>query len=853
MKRGFYLRGKTEWLLKGMFISLLCFFCITSSSISQTASLTIQPTLSNNTLKIVIDDNYPPYVFRDASGNVQGILIDQWKLFEKKTHLPVEIHAMDWGKALHDMAQGKYDVIDTVFYSEKRAQVFDFMKPYADIPVPIFFHKNISGISNASSLKGFKVAVKKGDNCIDILKSFGITDLVEYDSYEAIVKDAKEKKIVIFVIDLPPAEYYLYKYGIQDEFKYTEPIYTGQFHRAVKKRDTITMMKVANGFKSISKRELNAIERKWMGTPLIRPEYLRNAVITIALIIILILTLAAWNAVLRHKVREKTVALTRLLDQYKSSEERYRMLAENSHDLIILHDMEGKILYLSPSFKTITGYETEDFLGKSPDILIHPDDVNMAFTQILKLMQTGKDSELFEFRVKYCDGSYRWIESIARPIRNEQRQVTNILSVHRDITERKKAEAEKKQLEAQVQHSQKLESLGILAGGIAHDFNNLLAAILGNIDLALMEIQDNTGIRTYLIEAEKATHRSADLCRQLLAYSGKGRFVISPVNLSDLVSDMTRILELSISKKASLQYHLVKDLPFFEGDDSQIRQIIMNLVLNASESLENREGIIRISTGLKNLKKEYFNECIIQDSAVEGDYVYIEIEDNGCGMSRETQSKIFDPFYTTKFTGRGLGLAAVLGIVRSHKGNIRIYSEPGTGSIFQVFFPVVKGSYVPPRQKSAITEEINNNIPEPSESLAEAPIAHGTILLVDDEESVRNIGRTMLERMGYTVKLAVDGQDALNFIQAVYAHKPGSKNLLDCIILDLTMPKKDGEETLFELSKMNLDIPVIISSGYSETDITERFKGKELAEFIQKPYEYKTLKDILHKVIKTDN
>ncbi len=810
-------------------------------------------TLSNQTLRIVLDDSYPPYVFRDINGNIQGILIDQWRLFEKRTKIPVEIHAMNWGTALKEMETGKYDVIDTIFKNNQRARKFNFLKPYEDIPVPIFFHKNISGITNAASLKGFKVAVKKGDNCIDILTTNGISDLKEYDNYESIIKDVRDKKILVFVIDKPSAMYYLYKYGIQDEFKFTDSLYTGQLHRATRKGDTLTSLKVSKGFLSISRADIKAINRKWMGTPIIRQEYLRYFIILLISITLIIMALVGWNAVLQNKVKNKTIALTHLLDQYKTSEERYRMLADNSHDLIVLHDLDGNILYLSPSFEIITGLKPAEFIGKNPETLLHPDDIESALTKNLIKIKEGYPTDLFEFRIKNRDGNYKWIESIARPIQDHTGKTIHILSVNRDITERKKADFDKKQLEAQVQHSQKLESLGVLAGGIAHDFNNLLAAILGNIDLALLDIPDNSIVRPYLIEAEKATHRSADLCRQLLAYSGRGRFVVNPVNLSEIVSDMTRMLEVSISKKAFLQYHLVKDLPYIEGDDSQIKQIIMNLVLNGSEALGNNGGYIRISTGLTKLNTDYLQSCIIQDSIEEGEYVYLEVEDNGSGMDRETKEKIFDPFFTTKFTGRGLGLAAVLGIVRSHKGNIRIFSEPGTGSLFQVFFPVCKtGS----QAESLLSESMDEFMPvihkdyDAIQGNIPSVPSNRTILLVDDEESIRNIGKSMLERMGHTVKLAVDGQDALDYLNSIYVSGSNLNNMLDCIILDLTMPRKDGEETFNEISQMKLDIPIVISSGYSQTEISQRFTGKGLAGFIQKPYEYKTLKNTIHQALK---
>ena len=399
----------------------------------------------------------------------------------------------------------------------------------------------------------------------------------------------------------------------------------------------------------------------------------------------------------------------------------------------------------------------------------------------------------------------------------------NMLDAIRGDRERRAAEAERLRLEAQVQYAQKLESLGVLAGGIAHDFNNLLMVILGNIDLALFELPPGTPPHDCLSDAKAAGHRASELTRQMLAYSGRGTFVVERIDFSRLVDEMTPLLRISISKKAALRFDLAPDLPPIEADATQMRQVILNLVVNASEAIGDRNGTIRVSTGVVECDEAFLAAAVVNDAARPGPYVFLEVTDSGEGMDQETQARIFDPFFTTKLSGRGLGLAAVMGIVRGHKGAITLGSDPGAGTTFSVLFP-------PAAQAAAAAA-----IPRPT---AQSVRGTGTILLVDDEAAVRTTAKAMLERLGYRVLLAEDGRQAITAFQA---HQPE----ISGVLLDLTMPSMDGEETFRELRRIDARARVIISSGYGEHDIAQRFTGLGLAGFIQKPYELQSLGSVL--------
>ena len=401
-----------------------------------------------------------------------------------------------------------------------------------------------------------------------------------------------------------------------------------------------------------------------------------------------------------------------------------------------------------------------------------------------------------------------------------------ITLILRDSSERRRAEDERLKFLSQIQQTQKLESLGVLAGGIAHDFNNLLMAVLGHADLALDGLPSSSDARDDLAEIRRAAQRATELCKQMLAYSGKGRFVIQPVELQKVVEEMLHMLRVSISKNSVLKLDFAPNLPRVDADASQLRQVVMNLVVNASEAMGERSGVVTLSTGAMDCDRAYLSEAWLDEQLAEGMYVFIEVADTGAGMDAETRARIFDPFFTTKFTGRGLGLAAVLGIVRGHRGAIKVYSELGKGTTIKVLFPA--------SQRAERREETS--------AVRGLYEGKGTVLLVDDDESVRAVGRKMLERVGFSVVTAADGAEA------IARFRERSDDII-CAIVDLTMPHVDGAETFRELRRMRPGVRVILSSGYNEQDVTQRFVGKGLAGFIQKPYQLSTLVAVLKEVL----
>ena len=517
----------------------------------------------------------------------------------------------------------------------------------------------------------------------------------------------------------------------------------------------------------------------------------------------------------------------RVEQELRHSEANFRVLTETSTAATFIHQ-GGTFLYANEAAFRFTGYSREEMHVLNFWEFIHPDFQEVVKERGLARLREEAPPARYELSIIAKDGQKRWMDLSVGTIQFEGRPA--VLGTFFDITDRKKAEEAQRALEAQVQRTQKLESLGILAGGIAHDFNNLLMGILGNADLALLELPPGSPVRENLRGIENAARRAADLARQMLAYSGKGRFIVEPVDIGSVLAEIGHLIAASVSKKAVLNYNLAPNLPAIEADATQLRQVFMNLITNASEALGEKNGAITVSTGVMECDRDYLRGTYLDEELPEGLYIYCEVSDTGCGMDPKTRARIFDPFFTTKFTGRGLGLAAVLGIVRGHRGAIRVYSEPGRGTTFKILFPATRRA-----------------VKSPARPLMPDLVWHGKglVLLVDDEETVRTVGRQMLERAGFNVLIAVDGRQALDIFTK-------QSNDITCVLLDLTMPNMDGEETFRELLRVKNDVRVILSSGYNEQEAIDRFTHSGLAGFIQKPYQFASLTQKLQQVLETN-
>jgi PAS domain S-box-containing protein len=491
----------------------------------------------------------------------------------------------------------------------------------------------------------------------------------------------------------------------------------------------------------------------------------------------------------------------------KLDEENLReqaVLLDLAHDAIISLDSAGAIQFWSQGAERMYGWTSDEAAGKVSHQLLCTEFPEPVDEIRHKLSAEGHwEGQLTHVRK---DGAALKVSSRWAVRRRASGEIQSTLQINTDVTERLR-------IEEQLRHTQKLESLGVLAGGVAHDFNNLLTGILGNASLALDGVSEHNPQRQFLEEVMRASERAADLTRQLLAYAGKGRFIMRTVDLSAIVRDITGLVQASIAKTVQLRLQLEGRLPGIDADPGQLQQIVMNLVINGAEAIGPEGGSVLVITKVQEIDRAYITTMSSAGELLRpGAYVLLEVHDTGSGMSEETLARMFDPFYTTKFAGRGLGLSAVLGIVRSHKGAIKVYSKPGQGTTVKVLLPASV-----------------NPLTAPAAPFSGQLKGTGTVLVVDDEDVVRQTALHTLQRYGYEVVVASNG------LEAVECYR-GGHDAISLVLLDLTMPVMSGEETLVRLQTVNPGVRVLLTSGYNEVEALQRFAGKGLAGFIQKPY-----------------
>lgn len=497
--------------------------------------------------------------------------------------------------------------------------------------------------------------------------------------------------------------------------------------------------------------------------------------------------------------------------ELQESEHRYRALVETSPDAIVLSDLKGNILAANHRAALMAGYNNSVELlqsGLNGFEFIGTDDRQRTMEFLERLVREGSLHGI-EFEVQRKDRTKFPIELSASIIPDEDGRPKAFVAITRDITERKRAEDGLRQ-------AQKMESIGLLAGGIAHDFNNLLHALMGHATIALMKLIPENPAHTHIHKAMQAGERATELTKQLLAYSGRGKFKIAPVSVSSLIEDNLHLFEVAMPKNVVLRMKLEENLPSIEADAAQIQQVIMNLIINGAEAIGDKNGAVAVQTGILEIQSSdtYWWKYTGQPLQP-GVYTYLEIRDTGCGMEQEIIDRIFEPFFTTKFTGRGLGLAAVLGIIRGHKGGLHVESFPGKGTTFRLVFPTTTGSV---RQTPAVNDVVTQVKTDKA------------ILVIDDEEMILDLAIDILAYAGLKIITANNGEQGIT----IYKNR---RDEIALVLLDLSMPVMGGEETLRQLLALDPNVKVILSSGYTEDEVVRRFQGIHAADFVQKPYQ----------------
>ncbi len=500
---------------------------------------------------------------------------------------------------------------------------------------------------------------------------------------------------------------------------------------------------------------------------------------------------------------------------------RVRNILQHSREILFGFDLcTGRFDYLSPACLSLTGYTDGEVQAMGANGLLqhlHPEDLEKIYRLISLVRQSAGEREWtgqVDYRFLHHDGQYRSFSDHLHVIYDGAGQAVYLSGSAREVTQIARLEDSLRMLEKRFQDGQKMAGLGLLASGIAHDFNNLMTVVLGNVELALLDCGGSDG--STLDEIKKAALRAAELANQMLVYTGKTARVAGSINVSSVVKEMGSLLDVSISKKVTLRYCLSENIPFIRGDISQIRQVAINLITNASEAIGDHPGVIAISIHAVELKEGELERTVPPGGLPSGCYVLLEVSDTGDGMSEETLQKIFDPLFTTKITGRGLGLASLLNVVQRHNGAVEVKSEPGHGTVFRVYFPV----------------EVQDGELRIEESLAAVSEWRGcgTALIADDEAAIRDITAALLKRFGFRVITASDGFETVD----LYTEHAGDITLL---LMDLNMPRLNGVEATLRIRHINPQVPVLFMSGYPREQVMERFGQHPHTDFIHKPFQ----------------
>lgn len=512
---------------------------------------------------------------------------------------------------------------------------------------------------------------------------------------------------------------------------------------------------------------------------------------------------------------------------------RLKNILHHSRDVLYSIDIDkNQFIYLSPSCFSISGYTPKEIQKMGWDRLlqhVHPDDKEEVLRLAGSLGWNGSEKEwqgVVEYRLLHKDGQYRSVSDHLHVVYGPSGSAKYVSGSLREVTQIARLEESLHILERRFHDSQKMAGLGLLASGIAHDFNNLMTVVLGNTELALID-QANSPTEM-LEEIKRTTLRAAELANQMLVYSGKTTVQIDRINLSSVVKEMASLLDISISKKVNIEYCLAENPPLIEGDVSQVRQITMNLITNASEAIGDCEGVIAISIHEVNLRPGDLKGVLPEGQVLQGRYIQLEVSDTGDGMSPETLSRIFDPMFTTKITGRGLGLASLLNAVQRHRGAVTVESEEGAGTVFRVYFP------------AQLSDDIEESIE--FDDLGEVWKGYGTVLISDDEEAILEVTRSLLERIGFRVITAADG------VETVDRYMENAEDIT-LLLIDLNMPRLNGLESVQRIRHIKPNLPVLFMSGYPCEKEIQRLLDQPRIDFLKKPFLSRDLIEGIRKVM----
>jgi signal transduction histidine kinase/ABC-type amino acid transport substrate-binding protein/ActR/RegA family two-component response regulator len=826
------------------------------------------------TVKVAVFPHVPA-IFMDGQGQPQGFYVDMLRDVAARESWDLRFVPGTWQEGLDRARTGEVDLLTSVARTPERSLYLDYGQEPSFTVWSILYARPGAGISTALDVRGRRIGLMGGDtngqHFRDLCRSFNLpVSYVEYGSFTDVFQAIAEGQVDGGVTSST------FGYVEESRFKVERtPVVFSPFDIcfAVGKGRNGDLLAPLDSYlregRNAPDSGYHRAVNRWLA-PQVKaglPVWAWRAGLGILAALALSMAVAIG---LRRKIRKATArilelngGLERELSVRRRVEEQIFHVASGVsattgesflHELVkhLAQATEADVAFIGecytadglPRIRSLSVYaedapvEDFDYLQAGTpcertvrgDVCVFPAQVQEAFPACGMLQRLQASSYV---GAPLVDSHGQTLGMLAVLHRAPLDSPSGVASLLRIFSARAAAELERRNtedarvlLERQMQHAQKLESLGVLAGGIAHDFNNLLTAMLGHMNVAQMRLAPESPAAPHLESLERIIHRAANLTRQMLAYSGKGRFVVRSYDLNHVVQEVTHLLEVSIPKKIALRFHLAPAIPAIEADAAQIQQVIMNLVTNAADAIGDTEGTIRLTTGNLRVDRAYLDQVFHGQNLAPGDYVTLEVGDTGCGMTPEVQARIFEPFFTTKVTGRGLGLSATTGILKGHRAGMRIYSEPGRGTTFKLLFPA-----------SEAKQEVAT-----AAATAPALVRKATVLLVDDEEMIRDAASAVLEALGLSVITAADGREALGVI-----HREGTR--VDLVLMDLTMPHMDGREAFQAIRHIHPRMPVILSSGYNEQESIQDFMGRGLAAFLQKPYTLNALEQTVLEVL----
>jgi len=758
-------------------------------------SLHLWSPLPLHSLIVTLDDNYPPYSFRDGDGNPEGILIDLWSLWSRKTGEPVTLVPQPWSLALDAMARGEADVLDTVFETPSRSLVYDFTPAYASIPVAVFQRTGVAGLVGLRDLKGYLVGVKAGDAGADVIRAAGV-GVREYPSYEALIDAAGQGDVFVFCMDVPPAVHFLFSKGLSTRFRQAFVLSEDSFHRAVPKGHLATLALISHGFSLLDKNEVDAIENHWLGAPL--PGASADATLTVGVALAIIALLGVLVLVLGRKIKRRTAQLIGIEAKLRSSEDWGRAVVEALPDLVVVFGDDGKILevhspkenpsYLQPGL-LVEGRNFHDLLPQAfpPGLL----------DQIRSQTDHG---EVAVFEQTLTVGS--------RPVAVEVRVVKmadrRILAIVRDVTDSRRAREDELK-------RNKLESLGVLAGGLAHDFNNSLAVIQGFVSLTRVQLTDPPRALASLDKAVAATRRAAGLTSQLRVLAHGSEVRRKRFSVLDLAREAASFA--LVGSSCLLEVEASEGPWTVEADPDQLSQVFHNLVLNAIQAMRSGGKITLVFR--KSDEK-----------------ISVAVVDEGSGIPSEDLPRIFDPYFTTKPKGMGLGLSVVHAVVERHGGTVEVESRVGRGTVFTVR---LRASESRPEVETA--------------DLSPLPGPGGQrVLLMEDEDDLRDLMLQVTASMGLDPVACRNGREAIEAFDAATAEgRPFS-----LVVSDLLVPgDMGGREMISVLRSRPGLLKALAVTGFSTERSTEDFHNQGFDVIVGKPFTIDEIKTRIVELMKS--